>query len=341
MSLAVSFDLTVAWALLLALAVWIYVVLDGFDLGIGILYPAFPERRSRDLMMNAVAPVWDGNETWLVLGGGGLMAAFPLAYAIILPALYPPIVVMLLALVFRGVAFEFRWRAQTPGGLRLWDTAFFGGSLIAALAQGITLGALLQGIEVEGRAYAGGWWDWLTPFSVLCGAAVAVGYAFLGACWLVLKLEGEDQTPFRRLARLLGLVTVGFVVAVSLATPFLDGDYYLRWFTWPSMALAAPVPVAVAVIVLLLARSLTRHEQDWLPFVLGLALFGLCFLGLGLSMWPHVVPPSVTIWDAAAPEKSQVFMGIGALVLLPVILGYTAYAYWVFRGKLDPDKGYH
>jgi len=341
MSLAVSFDLTVAWALLLAFAVWIYVVLDGFDLGIGILYPLFPKKRSRDLMMNAVAPVWDGNETWLVLGGGGLMAAFPLAYAILLPALYPPIVAMLLALVFRGVAFEFRWKAITPAGLKFWDAAFFGGSFLAALAQGVTLGALLQGIEVEGRAYAGGWWDWLTPFSLLTGVAVAAGYAFLGACWLVLKLEGEDQKPFRHLARLLGLVTVGFIAAVSLATPFLEADYWLRWFTWPQMAAAAPVPVAVAVIALLLARSLTHEGRDWLPFVLALTLFGLCFLGLGLSIWPKIIPPDITIWDAAAPEKSQVFMGVGALVLLPIILGYTAYAYWVFRGKLDPDKGYH
>jgi len=342
MSLGISFDLSTAWALLLALAVWIYVVLDGFDLGIGILYPAFPEKRSRDLMMNSVAPVWDGNETWLVLGGGGLMAAFPMAYAILMPALYPPIVAMLLALVFRGVAFEFRWRTTSVIGRKAWDTAFFGGSLLAALTQGIALGAILQGIEVEGRAYAGGWWDWLTPFSVLTGVAVATGYAFLGACWLVLKLEGEDQKPFRHLARLLGLVTVGFIGAVSLATPFLEGDYWLRWFTWPSMAVAAPVPIAIAVIVLLLARSLTHHgHRDWLPFVLGLALFGLCFLGLGLSMWPHIIPPDVTIWDAAAPEKSQIFMLVGAAILLPIILGYTGYAYWVFRGKLDPEKGYH
>ena len=342
MSLAVNFDLTVVWAILLAVAVYIYVVLDGFDLGIGILYPLFPRRRTRDLMMNSVAPVWDGNETWLVLGGGGLMAAFPLAYAILLPALYPPIIAMLLALVFRGVAFEFRWRAASDAGRKGWDFAFFGGSLVAALAQGVTLGALLQGIEVEGRAYAGGWWDWLTPFSVLCGVAVVTGYAFLGACWLVLKLEGLDQSPFRRMARTLGMVTVGFVVAVSLATPFLEAEYYLRWFTWPALTGTALVPVALAVIVLLLARSLTHHAgRDWLPFVLGLALFGLCFLGLGVSMWPHVIPPDVTIWDAAAPEKSQAFMLVGAVVLLPLILGYTAYAYWVFRGKLDPEKGYH
>ncbi|MWB79589.1 cytochrome d ubiquinol oxidase subunit II [Pseudooceanicola sp. 216_PA32_1] len=341
MSLAVNLDLTLVWAVLLAMSVYIYVVLDGFDLGIGILYPFFPEKRSRDLMMNSVAPVWDGNETWLVLGGGGLMAAFPMAYAILMPALYPPVIAMLLALIFRGVAFEFRWRAETLRGRTLWDRAFFGGSFVAALSQGIMLGALVQGIEVEGRAYAGGWWDWLTPFTLLCGAAVVTGYAFLGACWLVLKLEGEDQRPFRHLARGIGLATVGFVIAISIATPFLEAEYYLRWFTWPSMLIAAPVPVGVAAIVVLLARSLQHRGRDWLPFVLGLALFGMCFVGLGLSMWPHIVPPDVTLYDAAAPEKSQAFMLAGAVVLLPMILGYTAYAYWVFRGKLDPEKGYH
>ncbi len=292
-------------------------------------------------MMNSVAPVWDGNETWLVLGGGGLMAAFPMAYAILMPALYPPIIAMLLALIFRGVAFEFRWKARRGFSRAFWDGAFFWGSLVAALAQGITLGALIQGVEVEGRAYAGGWWDWLTPFSLLTGAAVATGYAYLGASWLVLKLKGLEQRPFRDLAAWLGIATIGFIAAVSLATPFLEADYYERWFSWPQMAIAAPVPVAVAIIAFLLIRALRMPGRDWLPYVLGLALFGLCFVGLGLSIWPDIIPPDVTIWEAAAPEKSQIFMGVGAVILLPMILGYTAYAYWVFRGKLDPDEGYH
>ena len=340
-SLGISFDLTVIWALILALAVYIYVVLDGFDLGLGILYPLFREKRDRDLMMNSVAPVWDGNETWLVMGGGGLMAAFPMAYAILMPALYPPVIAMLLALIFRGVAFEFRWRSNSRAETLFWDGAFIGGSVIAALAQGIILGAILQGVEVEGRAYAGGWWDWLTPFTMLTGVAVVVGYAFLGACWLNLKLEGEIQTRVRAIARVLGLVTVAFIVLVSLATPFLVGTYWPRWFAWPQLLFTAPVPVAVGLIAVALARSLVTEGRDWLPFVLALALFGLCFLGLGVSMWPYVVPPDVTLWDAAAPEKSQWFMLVGALVLIPLILGYTAFAYWVFRGKLDPDKGYH
>ena len=336
-----SVDLTVAWALLLAFAVYIYVVLDGFDLGIGILYPLFPEKRERDLLMNSVAPVWDGNETWLILGGGGLFAAFPMAYAIIMPAVYPPVIAMLLALIFRGVAFEYRWRAVRRRTQRFWDAAFFGASMLAALAQGVILGALLQGIAVDGRAYGGGWLDWLTPFSVLCGIAVACGYALLGACWLNLKTTGEVQHHARRFARLFGFATVGFIGAVSLATPFLEQTYYERWFTWPQVAALAPVPILVALFVILLLRSLFAHGRDWVPFVLALGLFGLCFAGLGASMWPYVIPAEVTIWDAAAPRSSQLFMFVGAAVLIPLILAYSGYAYWVFRGKLDPDQGYH
>ncbi|MGB6228849.1 MAG: cytochrome d ubiquinol oxidase subunit II [Litorimonas sp.] len=331
--------LAFSWAFLLALAVFIYVVLDGFDLGLGILYPFFPDRRDRDLLMNTVAPVWDGNETWLVLGGGGLFAAFPVAYAILMPALYVPIIAMLLALVFRGVAFEFRWR--TERWLKYWDAAFIGGSIIAAFSQGIALGALVQGVEIDGRAYGGGWWDWLTPFSLLCGVAVVVGYALLGATWLIMKTEGGVQDRARKLAWTFGIGTVIFIAAVSLITPFLDSVYYSRWFEWPGILIAAPVPLAVAVILLLLFRSLNVHHHEYRPFVLSLALFALCFVGLGISIFPDLIPPDLTILDAATPYNSQIFMFVGAMVLLPLILGYTAYAYWVFRGKTDPDEGYH
>ncbi|ETX28321.1 ubiquinol oxidase subunit II, cyanide insensitive [Roseivivax isoporae LMG 25204] len=336
-----SLDLTIAWALLLAFAVYVYVVLDGFDLGIGILYPFFRKKDDRDLMMNSVAPVWDGNETWLVLGGGGLFAAFPLAYAIILPALYPPIIAMLLALIFRGVAFEFRWKAVGRFQEVFWDAAFIGGSTVAALAQGITLGALLQGIEVDGRSYGGGWWDWLTPFSILCGVSVVVGYAFMGATWLNMKLDGEIQVRVRRMARAFGIATVACIVAVSLATPFLEQEYFARWFSFPAAFVVAPVPILVAVLAWQLWKSIDAEERDWLPFVLTLALFLLCFVGLGISMWPHIIPPAITIYDAASPAKSQLFMFVGAAVLVPIILAYTAYAYWVFRGKLKPGEGYH
>ena len=335
-------DLPLIWALLIAAAVFLYVVLDGFDLGLGILYPFFPTKKDRDLMMNSVAPVWDGNETWLVLGGGGLFAAFPLAYAIILTATYPLIIAMLLALVFRGVSFEFRWRSGSGFSRWLWDAGFIGGSTVAAMSQGMILGTLLQGIEVEGRNYAGGWWDWLTPFTLLCGVSVVVGYALLGACWLNIKTEGAIQERARGIARVAGLLTVAGIVAVSAATPFLETAYFERWLAWPGILEVAIVPVLVAVLTLWLARALTSGRgPDWLPMILSLALFGLCFVGLGLSMWPHVIPPAITLQQAAAPASSQLFMLVGAVVLIPIILGYTAYAYWVFRGKLDPDEGYH
>lgn len=331
--------LAYSWAILLALAVFIYVVLDGFDLGLGILYPFYPEKRDRDLLMNTVAPVWDGNETWLVLGGGGLFAAFPMAYGIIMPALYAPIIAMLLALVFRGVAFEYRWR--TKRWLKYWDMAFIGGSIVAAFSQGIALGALVQGVEVSGRAYAGGWWDWLTPFSLLCGAAVVIGYALLGAAWLIMKTEGSVQDRARKLAWGFGLATMVCIAAVSIATPFLDSVYYYRWFEMPGLIISAPVPIAVLIIAVLLFRSLHLHHHEYRPFMLALILFALCFVGLGVSIFPDLIPPDVTILDAATPYNSQIFMFVGAVVLLPLILGYTAYAYYVFRGKTDPDEGYH
>ncbi len=333
-----EWDLAVVFAFIIAFAVFAYVVMDGFDLGVALLFPLHPERAHRDVMMNSVAPVWDGNETWLVLGGGALFAAFPLAYAILMPALYVPLVAMLLGLVFRGVAFEFRWR--TERGRFLWDFAFFGGSLIAALAQGIALGAILQGVTVSGRGYGGGWWDWLTPFTLLTGLAVVSGYALLGATWLVMKTSEELQHSAFRWSRWLGFSTLGFIVAVSLATPFLEGQYWQRWFAWPGILVAAPVPLAVAGIAVLLFRSIF-HKREVLPFLLTLLLFLLCFVGLGISIWPDVVPGRVTIWQAAAPHASQAFMLVGVSILIPVILIYTAYAYWIFRGKVDPEASYH
>ena len=332
-------DLPLLWALIIGFGVMMYVLMDGFDLGIGILYPFLPDKIDRDVAMNTVAPVWDGNETWLVLGGGGLFAAFPLAYAILMPALYPPIIAMLLALVFRGVAFEFRWRSRKKRWA--WDLAFIGGSTVAALSQGIILGAILQGVAVEGRAYAGTWWDWLSPFSIVTGIAVVVGYGLLGATWLNMKLEGEPQEKARRLAWGFGLGTVGAIAVVSLFTPYLDTAYWERWFAFPQIVFAAPVPVLVAVLTVALFRSLMKHNHDVAPFVIALSLFFITFVGLGISMWPYIIPTSVTIYDAASPFKSQLFMFVGACVLLPIILGYTAYSYWVFRGKLDPNKGYH
>jgi cytochrome d ubiquinol oxidase subunit II len=336
-----SETLTLIWAGLIAFAVFVYVVLDGFDLGLGMLFAITPEKRDRDVMMNSVAPVWDGNETWLVLGGGGLFAAFPLAYSLVLSALYIPVIVMLLALIFRGVAFEFRWRHEGPRNV--WDVSFIFGSVLAAFSQGVTLGALLQGISVDkaARIYDGGWLDWLTPFSLVTGVAVVAGYCLLGATWLVMKTQGPLQERMRALAWPFGIATVAFIAVVSIWTPFLQDGYYLRWFGGCRSAPFFTVTVAVAAITVLLFRSLTVHRHEYLPFVLALLLFGLCFAGLGLSIYPYVVPVEVTLWEAAAPARSQVFMLVGAAVLIPLILGYTGYAYWVFRGKIDPESGYH
>ena len=331
-------DLTVIWAFIIAFAVFAYVVMDGFDLGIGILFPTFRRGQGRNRAMNSIAPVWDGNETWLVLGGGGLFAAFPLAYAVILPATYPLIIAMLLGLVFRGVAFEYRWR--DPAHEKFWDAAFFGGSLVAAMAQGMILGALLQGIEVEGRAYAGSWWDWLTPYTFLTGLGTVAGYALLGSTWLIWKLDGGVQAHARHVALRAALATIVLMGVVSLYNIALNAEYAAHWLTAPEVYWVAPVPIITVLVALALIRAI-RGAGDSAPFWLALALFLLGMAGLGVTIWPNVVPPGITIWDAAAPERSQVFMLVGVAITLPLIIGYTAWAYWVFRGKIDPEEGYH
>jgi cytochrome bd ubiquinol oxidase subunit II len=331
-------DLAFIWAGLIAFAVLAYVIFDGFDLGVGILFPLLKEGEDRDQAMNSVAPVWDGNETWLVLGGGGLMAAFPLAYAIVLPALYAPITAMLLGLVFRGVAFEFRWR--TVRGRFLWDWAFAGGSMIAAFAQGIALGALVQGIPVSDRSYAGGWWDWLTLFSLLTGVALVIGYALLGATWLIMKTTGEVQQHAYRFAWLTGAGTLALIGVVSLWTPLMNMQFMMRWFSWPAILYTAPVPILVAIAAVLLFLGLARRREVS-PFFAAIGLFVLCYIGLGISFYPYIVPPTVTIWSAAAPDASLKFLLVGAVILIPLILAYTAWSYWVFRGKVGATGGYH
>jgi cytochrome bd ubiquinol oxidase subunit II len=330
-------DLPMFFAFIIAFAILAYVVMDGFDLGVGILFPFLPVGRERDSAMNSIAPVWDGNETWLVMGGGGMLAAFPLAYGMILSALYAPIIAMLLALVFRGVAFEFRWR--DPRNRALWDAAFSIGSIVAAFAQGITLGALLQGVAVQNRTYAGGWFDWLSPFSVLVGLSLVCGYALLGATWLVMKSEGPLQERCHRFAFRLGVGAIVAMAAVSAATPFLRDAYWERWFAWPQVLFTAQVPLLVAIVTGILFWSLKRAHH-YTPFLMALALFGLGLAGLGVSLYPYIVPPSVTIWQAAAPDDSLKFMLPGVLVLVPIILAYTGYSYWVFRGKTG-HEGYH
>lgn len=331
-------DLPLIWAIIIAFAVFMYVFMDGFDLGIGILFPFAPGDSDRTRMMNTIAPVWDANETWLVLGGGGLFAAFPLAYAIVMPAVYIPITVMLIALIFRGVAFEFR--ASAGASRKWWDRSFHIGSLVATLSQGFVLGAFVQGFEVSGRHFGGGPLDWLTPFSALTAIALVFGYALLGATWVVLKTTDELRDWAYRLIRWLLLGVVVFIGAVSLWTPFLAPSIADRWFSWPNILYLSPVPLLTGLLFVVMLWAVATRK-DGVPFVCTLGLFALCYLGLGISLWPWAVPPSLTIWDVAAAPASQAFMLAGTVIVVPLILMYTAYSYWIFRGKMTGDIGYH
>lgn len=335
-----NLDLPLIWALVIAVAVFAYVVMDGFDLGVGILFVGVRGKTERDIMVNSIAPVWDGNETWLVLGGGGLFAVFPLAYATLLPALYMPLTAMLLALVFRGVAFEMRFRARNDQEQLRWDRSFQWGSYVAALTQGIALGAVVQGIKVSERAYAGGWWDWLSPFSVLTGVALVAGYGLLGACWLVWKTESELQERFRRIAARLAWATLAFIGVVSLYMITLSEPFRSRWLTLPAAAGAALVPALLLLLVRVFFTAL-EEGREIRPFLCALGFFGLSYVGLWISLWPMMVPPRITLWDAAAPASTQGFLLVGAAVLVPVILTYTGFVYWLFRGKVKAGAGYH
>ncbi len=329
--------LPVIWAGLIGTAVAMYVVLDGFDLGIGILFPFAANERERDQMMRTIAPFWDGNETWLILGGGGLWVAFPRAYAVIMPALYLPVIVMLLSLVFRGVAFEFRTVSHSK---TWWSFAFNAGSTLAAFAQGVILGGLIQGIPVVDGAYGGGAFDWATPFGLLCGLALVAGYALLGATFLVMKTEGVVAVRAREQAKRLLFVVLAFMAAVSLWTPFTEPRIAARWFSLPNIYFLWPVPVVTAVVAYALWAWL-EDDREVPPFLAAVALFLLGYLGLVISNFPYLVPPSLTVWETAAAPASQIFMLLGTLVLLPIILGYIAFIYWLFRGKVREGESYH
>jgi cytochrome d ubiquinol oxidase subunit II len=329
--------LPVIWAGLIGTAVAMYVILDGFDLGIGILFPFARSERERDQMMRSVAPFWDGNETWLVLGGGGLWVAFPRAYAVVMPALYLPVIVMLLALVFRGVAFEFRTISRSKTWLNI---AFTIGSTLAAFAQGVILGGLIQGIPVKDGAYSGGPLHWATPFALLCGLALVAGYALLGAAWLTMKTEGPVAVRARAQAKTLLLVVLAFMAAVSVWTPLTEPRIAARWFSLPNFYFLWPVPVVTALVAFLLWRWLEKGREVP-PFLGVIALFLLGYLGLVISNFPYLVPPSLTVWETAAAPASQIFMLLGTLVLLPLILGYVAFIYWLFRGKVREGESYH
>ncbi|MCY1495295.1 Cytochrome bd-I ubiquinol oxidase subunit 2 [compost metagenome] len=332
-------DLSLIWAVIIIFGVMMYVVMDGFDLGIGILFPFVKDDGERDVMMNTVAPVWDGNETWLILGGAGLFGAFPLAYSVVLSALYLPLILMLLGLIFRGVAFEFRFKAR-PAKRHLWDKAFIGGSIAATFFQGVALGAFIEGIPVVDRAYAGGSLDWLAPFPLFCGLGLIAAYALLGCTWLIMKTEGRLQQQMHDLARPLVLVLLGITGIVSIWTPLAHEEIATRWFSLPNLFWFMPVPILVLVCTWALLRAVANNAHH-APFVLTLVLIFLGYSGLGISLWPNVVPPSISIWDAAAPPQSQGFMLVGALFIIPFILMYTAWSYYVFRGKVTQEDGYH
>ena len=331
-------DLVPVWTVILALGVFMYVLLDGFDLGVGILAPLAHDDKERTLMMNTVAPIWDGNETWLILGGMGLLAAFPLAFAIIIPALYFPILLMLLGLIFRGVAFEFRLKETSH--LHWWDAAFFGGSAVATFFQGVVLGTYVQGFDVSGRAFAGTSFDWLRPFPLAMGVGLLFGYAMLGATWLVMKTEGELQRRSRRQALVALYGVLVFIAMVSIWTPLLRAQIKERWFDVPNVYFLALVPIATALIAFATWRGL-RRGAEYLPFIGAMGLFAMCYLGLGISVFPYVVPYAVTLWDGASTPSTQAFLLIGTLFLLPIIFTYLGWSYYVFRGKVSADVGYH
>ena len=330
-------DLVPIWTLILALAVFFYVLLDGFDLGVGMLYDLAPDARSRNTIMNSIAPIWDGNETWLVLGGLGLLAVFPTAFAVIITAVYFPILVMVLALVFRGVAFEFRFRDAE--NKTFWDRAFCYGSAIATFAQGVVLGAFIQGFPVRDGQFAGRSFAFLTPFSILTGVALMFGYGLLGAGWLILKTEGAIQAAARRQGRICLIGVVAAIAVVSIWTPIMSSAVAERWFTWPNIALFAPVPLLSGVITLGTSRSFSSKAEA-APFFGAIGLFVLTYVGMAISLFPMIVPGQLTLWEAASSPRTQAFLLVGTLFLLPVILTYSGWSYWVFRGKVRADVGY-
>ncbi|MGE0080991.1 MAG: cytochrome d ubiquinol oxidase subunit II [Thiohalomonadaceae bacterium] len=329
--------LPLVWYVIIGFAVFMYVLLDGFDLGVGILFPFAPSHEDRDVMMNSVAPVWDGNETWLVLGGGGLFIAFPGAYAAAFPALYLPLLLMLIALLFRGVAFEFRFRADRSR--RFWSAGFFAGSLFAAFAQGLILGNFVAGIPTGDGADAGAF-QWLTPFTLFTALALVIGYALLGATWLILKTDGPLQAWAYSHVRPLTVGMLAAIAIVSLWTPLMSDAIAERWFSWPNILYLSPVPLVTALLCVWLWRAESHHAEE-APFLLTLGLFLLSFVGLAISLWPNILPPDLTIWEAASAPSTQAFMLVGVVILMPLVLGYTAYSYWVFRGKVRHGVGYH
>jgi cytochrome d ubiquinol oxidase subunit II len=332
-------DLPLIWAIIIGFGMMMYVIMDGFDLGIGILFPFVPDRNDRDTMINTIAPVWDGNETWLALGGAALLAAFPLAYSVILSALYLPIILMLGGLIWRGVSFEFRFKAD-EAHKPFWDKAFAFGSYIATLSQGVALGAFINGFKVTDGAYSGGALDWLTPFTLFTALGLVVAYALLGATWLVMKTDGALQLRMKELARPVTMAVLAIIAIVSIWTPLSHPAVAARWFSSPNIILFAPVPILVLLATSAILRTL-RQDTHAAPFLFALLLLFLGYSGLAISLWPNIIPPSISIREAAGPPESLGFTLVGALFVIPIILVYTSWSYYVFRGKVRTGEGYH
>ena len=332
-------DLSIIWFTIIIFAILMYIVMDGFDLGIGLIFPFIKDPTERDMMVNTVAPVWDGNETWLILGGAALFGAFPLAYAVIADALSIPITLMLFGLIFRGVAFEFRFKA-TEHHRPFWDKAFIGGSFLATFMQGISVGTLLNGIQVTGRVFTGDVMGWLAPFPLFCGVGLVLAYALLGSSWLIMKTQHELHDKMSQLTKPLTIALLVVIAIISVWTPLAHNAISERWFTRPNLYWFLPVPILVVCCGVGILRAVKRRA-DYAPFLLTLGLVFLGFTGLGISLWPNIIPPSISIWEAASPPQSQGFMLIGGLLIIPVILMYTFWSYYVFRGKISADEGYH
>ncbi|WP_319574224.1 cytochrome d ubiquinol oxidase subunit II [uncultured Desulfobacter sp.] len=331
-------DLPLIWYALIGTAIFLYVLLDGFDLGIGILFPFAPSEKCQDRMMQSIAPFWDGNETWLVMGGGGLFAAFPLAYAILMPAFYIPVILMLLGLILRGVSFEFRFKAHDRSKKR-WGYVFHLGSLVATLTQGMILGAFVQGVSVTGRTFSGGAFDWLNAFSVMTGVALVAGYALLGATWLIMKTEDVTQEWARKCTGYLFWHVALFMGLVSLCMPIMDMRIRELWFDPVNFIFLSVMPVSCIVLFWMLWQDL-RNKNEYRPFFLIQGIFLMNYIGIGVSTWPWLVPYRVTFRHAAAAAESQSLLLIGAVIMLPVVLAYTGYCYWIFRGKSSHETSY-
>ena len=323
-------DIPLIFAFLAIFGVIVYVLADGFDLGVGILFLFAPREVDRDLMMASIEPVWDGNETWLVFGGTFLFAAFPAAYYILLPAFYLPIIFMLFALIFRGIAFSFR--SQAGRSRRIWDFAFAGGSLAAAFAQGLVLGGFIGGVNVQNGIFHGSPFSFLSILGILCGLGLIGGYALMGAGWLIWKTDGQTQVFAREIGHAAIILTAAMLAVVSAWTALSEPQVASRWFSWPNIAWLVPIPL-ISVAALVAAWRALWSGPDSRLFMLSILIFLLGFFGLAVSLWPYVVPRHITIWDGAADPQTLWFVGIGLCFILPIVLAYQFHAYWVFRGK--------